>query len=129
MTTNNDAIEIKKETGERTTPIPSKLSGVLGSAWHKGKPDYACVFITRHEYNEKFEYDIWEFAWTQGEQPENREGDEDETRYYYLAWLDKDGEEYGDINDMAVGEYLVVEILPTIEETHQEWIKSFHTSA
>ena len=106
-----------------------RLSAVLGSAWQQGKPDYACVFLTRTKYKEKFEYDVWTFAWEQGEPPEDRSGDEDETKYYYLAWLDKDGEEYGDINDLVVGEYLVVEILPTMEEAHQEWVRSFHASA
>ena len=129
MTTNIDAIENKTDTEKNTMPIPSKLSGVLGSAWQKEKPDYACVFLTRHKYKDKHEYDIWEFAWTQGEPPEDREGDEDETRYYYLAWTDKDGEECDNIKDCQFDEYLIIEILPTMDEVHKEWVNSFHASA
>ena len=96
---------------------------------NKEKPDYACVFLTRHKYKDKHEYDIWEFAWTQGEPPEDREGDEDETRYYYLAWTDKDGEECDNIKDCQFDEYLIIEILPTMDEVHKEWVNSFHASA
>lgn len=119
---NNNADESPKADSVR-------LSAVLGSAWIKEKPDYACVFLTRHKYKERFEYDIWEFAWTQGEPPGDREGDEDETRYYYLAWTDKDGEEWDGIKDCDFDEYLIIEILPTMDEVHKEWVNSFHASA
>ena len=121
--------ETKNKTEQSTQADNVGLSAVLGSAWQKEKPDYACVFLTRHKDKERFEYDIWEFAWTQGEPPEDRGGDEDETRYYYLAWTDKDGEEWDDIKDCQFDEYLIIEILPTMEEVHQEWVKSFHASA
>ena len=122
-------METTNNTENNTEAPPVKLSDGLGSAWIKEKPPYACVFLTRHKYKERFEYDIWEFAWTQGEPPGDREGDEDETRYYYLAWTDKDGEEWDDIKDCDFDEYLIIEILPTMDEVHKEWVNSFHASA
>jgi hypothetical protein len=112
-----------KQNGLKKKAHPVKLSDGLGSAWQKEKPDYACAFLTRHKWKERFEYDIWMFEWQHGE------NNDDEKTLYYLAWLDKDGSEWDDIADCNYDEYLIIEILPTMEEVHQAWLKSFHTSA
>lgn len=89
--------------------------------WQKEKPDYACVFFTKHKYKEEFEYNIWRFMW---EYTEPLEDDDSETRHYYLAWINNEGDEWDDIEECNYDEYLVIEILPTMEEVHRDWIKS-----
>lgn len=87
-------------------------------SWQKEKPDYACVFLTR--YNG--EYNIWKFVWELGEPPETAE--DQESKYYYLAWTDKDGDEWDDIEECTFDEYLILEILPTMEEVHKQWTEA-----
>ena len=92
--------------------------------WISQKPDYACVFLTRNKWTERWEYDIYSFEWVQGEPPDDRPEEDEGTRYYYLGWFDKDGDEIDHIDGCAAKEFLIVEILPTQEEVHKEWIKS-----
>ena len=92
--------------------------------WVKDRPDYACVFVTRHRYKTKGEYNysIWRFEWQQGEPPNNLETDEN-TAYYYLAWNDDDGLEWDDMSGCDYEEYLVLEKLKTLEEMNKENVK------
>jgi hypothetical protein len=92
--------------------------------WITQKPDYACAFLTRYKFRDKWEYALYRFEWCQGEPPEDRSIEDEETRYYYLAWLDNDGEEWDDIAECKFDEYLVIEVLPTQDEVHKEWIES-----
>ncbi|MCK9209243.1 MAG: hypothetical protein M0P61_00265 [Ignavibacteriaceae bacterium] len=86
--------------------------------WQKEKPNYACVFLTR--YNG--EYNLWKFVWEPGEPPETEH--DEESRYYYLAWTDKDGDTWDDIEECTYDEYLVLEKLPTMEQVHEQYIES-----
>lgn len=91
--------------------------------WQKEKPDYACIFLTRDNGH----YNVWEFAWQHGapRNPEDAQyGNIDgETRYYYLAWLDNDGDEWDAIEDCNFDEYLVLRKLPTMDEVHKAWVE------
>ena len=86
--------------------------------WITKRPDYACVFLTRHwnKFRNRNEYNLWRFEWVQGEPPENAKED---TNYYYLAWLTNDWDEWDDIGECDYDEYLVLEKLPTLEELKQ----------
>jgi hypothetical protein len=88
--------------------------------WQKEKPDYACVFLTRHNG----EYSLWQFVWEIGEPPENEPRTDEESKYYYLAWVTNDGDEWDDIADCNFDEYLVLGKLKTMDEVHKEWIQS-----
>uniref|UniRef100_A0A6M3KZ22 Uncharacterized protein n=1 Tax=viral metagenome TaxID=1070528 RepID=A0A6M3KZ22_9ZZZZ len=88
----------------------------LGKCWTKQKPDYACIFLTK----ENDAYNIWKFCWEIGDPPDN--ADEDAI-YWYLAWADQDGDEWGDIAECDFDEYLILEILPTMDEVHKQWIE------
>ncbi|MFA7360786.1 MAG: hypothetical protein WC139_07090 [Candidatus Kapaibacterium sp.] len=90
-------------------------------SWQKEKPDYACVFLTRYN-GVPVEFNLWKFVWELGEPPETAE--DQEAKYYYLAWTDKDGDEWDDIDECTYDEYLVLEKLPTEEEVHQQFINS-----
>lgn len=79
--------------------------------WTKNKPNYACVFLTR----DNNEYDLWQFIWINSDVKED-------VVHYYLGWTDKDGEEWGDYEECNFKEYLVIDLLPTMEETHQKYI-------
>ena len=100
--------------------------------WTEQKPDFACIFLTRDKYQDKFEYSLWEFAWEHGEPTKAelkalKEGEE-ETRFYYLSWCDYNGEEQGDISECNFEEYLVLENLPTMDEVHKKWRESMKNS-
>lgn len=112
--------DIEREQVVKANPLDCEVS--LQKCWQKEKPDYACIFVTKH--NDTF--NSWQFAWEQGEHDEKdlKEGEE-ETRFYYLAWLTNDGDGWDDIFECDFDEYLVLQKLPTMEEVHQEWIKSF----
>ena len=92
----------------RENPVGEKVM----FQWTETIPDFACVFVARREYD----YSLWKFEWQIGEPPE---GGDDDTTYWYLAWEDADGEEYGDIADYNFGEILVIELLPTMEQTNE----------
>ena len=67
--------------------------------WQKERPNEPCVFITR-VWNDKlkmYDYDIYRF-----EKIDNGDGE-------YLAWLTKDCEEFGNINDCNFDEYFIIE--------------------
>ena len=89
--------------------------------WTTQKPDFACVFLTRNKSQKRWEYDIYRFEWCQCDPPID-EGEE--TSYYYLAWLDKDGEEIDDIAECACKEFFIIETLPTMDEVHNKWVQS-----
>ena len=84
--------------------------------WTQQKPDYACIFVTKHSG----EYNIWRFCWEIGEPPED-ETDTDETVYWYLAWTNQDGDEWDDIAECDFDEYLILELLPTMDKAHKQW--------
>ena len=86
--------------------------------WQKGKPDFACVVTTRSTYTSptgrtSTDYDLFLLEWTRC--------DEDDA--YYLACMDKDGEEWCALEELTVDEYLVIEMLPTMEEVHKQMSK------
>ena len=89
---------------------------MLQKCWTQQKPDYACIFVTKHSS----EYNIWRFCWEIGEPPEDAI-DTDETVYWYLAWTNQDGDEWDDIAECDFDEYLILEILPTMDEVHKQW--------
>jgi len=83
--------------------------------WTTLKPDFACVIATRSAWKSKagktsFTYDIFLLEWVRGD------GDNE----YYLACMDKDGEEWGALEELTVDGYHVLEILPTLDEVHKE---------
>ncbi len=84
----------------------------------KERPNFACIFVTRHDYKNKYKdkyyYNLWRLEWIPGD-----DEDDDNTIYYYLAWLDSDGNEWDDISECNYDEYLVLEKLPTLEELKQ----------
>ena len=92
--------------------------------WTTQKPDFACVFLTRHKYLDQWEYEIYRFEWCKCDPPIDPLIEGEETRYYYLAWLDKDGEESDDIAECACKEFFIIETLPTMDEVHNEWVQS-----
>ena len=42
-------------------------------------------------------------------------------KYWYLVWTNQDGDEWDDINECDFDEYLILEILPTMDEVHKKW--------
>lgn len=109
---------------EEKTPKPTSDSEVgveklvmLQKCWTQTKPDYACIFVTKHNS----EYNIWRFCWEIGEPPED--ATDDDMVYWYLAWTNQDGDEWDDITECDFDEYLVLEILPTMDEVHKQWIE------
>lgn len=85
-------------------------------AWTKEMPDFACVFVCRTKYRDRWEYNLFILDWEVGETPEG--GDED-TTYYYLALMDKDGEGWGDKDELSADEFKVIEILPTLDRINE----------
>lgn len=81
----------------------------------KDKPDFACIFLAKH----KGEYSLYKFCWEIGEASEN------DMPTFYLAWfeLSNDSSEYDAYDECAFDEYLVLEKLPTMEETHKAWLE------
>ena len=81
----------------------------------KDKPDFACIFLAKH----KSEYSLYKFCWEIGGYSEN------DTPNFYLAWfeLSNDSSEYDSYDECAFDEYLVLEKLPTMEETHKAWLE------
>lgn len=85
--------------------------------WQKEKPDYACVFLTRHkDSNNEFYYNLWRFEWAVGEGEPITEDYDEYTKFYYLAWCNGDGDEWDDIADCDFDDYLVLQRLKTLEE-------------
>ena len=78
--------------------------------WTTLRPEFACVFATKKHG----EYQIWRFCW---EMDESLTGVE---YGYYLAWTTNEGDEWDEIEDCDFEEYLVLEILPTMEEVHKD---------
>ena len=78
--------------------------------WTTERPDFACVFASKR----RDEYQIWRFCW------EMDESTTDDEYGYYLAWTTNEGDEWDEIEDCDFDEYLVLEILPTMEETHKD---------
>ena len=79
--------------------------------WTPSRPEFACVFATKHGT----EYDLWQFYWR-----EDKSTAEIGACNYYLAWADNNCDEWDEIEDCNFDEYLVLEILPTIEEVHKD---------
>jgi len=108
------------KTNKETTAQGVKSTAGLDNFWTKEKPDFACVFLTRHKIvtkkDEYFDYNLWRFDWEPGESPEDSSDDNENVIYYYLAWTDGDGDEWDDISECDYDEYLILEILPTLEE-------------
>lgn len=109
------------DMGETTELIYDALGRLeklvmLQKCWTQQKPDYACIFVTKHSS----EYNIWRFCWEIGEPPEDAT-DTDDTVHWYLAWTNQDGDEWDDIAECDFDEYLILEILPTMDEAHKQW--------
>jgi hypothetical protein len=85
--------------------------------WQNEKPMYACVFITKFNG----EYNLWKFCWEPGEH------DDEDSIPFYLAWTNIDGDTWDDIEECTFDEYLILEILPTMEEVHKQFVKSMLT--
>lgn len=94
--------DIADELMEAT--VPKKEEG-----WLTEKPvfDRDCILLTGTKIREKCEYSSWLIKWL----------DFDEGGYW--GWLNMDGEEYGDINDLHADLYNIIE-LPTSEEETKE---------
>lgn len=93
-----------------------------GSQWVAVKPDYACVFVGKRGDD----YSLWEFVWVQSEGSDFEAEDFQETEntiHYCLAWCDKDGDEYDDIEECNFDEYLVIAKRPTMDEVHAETVE------
>lgn len=88
----------------------------------KTKPDFACVFVSKRVCSGYNEYAVWQFSWELGEASEDVTDDDGETLYFYLAWLDQDGDEFDDIAECDFDEYLVLDRLPTMDAVHEEMI-------
>jgi len=106
---------MQKKSEKETAQGVMSTAG-LADFWVKKRPDYACVVLTRHKYKSKYEYNLFRFEWVVGEPPDDSADDDENVTYYYLAWLDNDGDEWGDVNECNYDEYLVIEKLPTLEE-------------
>lgn len=78
--------------------------------WTKTKPDFACVFVARRGDD----YGVWQFEWLH-----STDGD----LLFYLAWLTDDGDEFDDIEECEFDEYLILKLLPTMDEVRDEIIK------
>ena len=70
--------------------------------WTKEKPDKPCVFITRDKFKDKYEYAVWVI----------RKLDSMEDDKYYLGLLDGNGDEWGSLEDLGAGEYLIIDYEP-----------------
>jgi len=70
-------------------------------AWTTVKPDFKeeCICLTASEFYYGWEYHVWVIEYVN-----NGDGT-------YLAWLDGEGEEYGDLCDMKADMYNVLPIL------------------
>jgi len=116
-------IKMKMMNEEKTTPVIEKLI-MLQKCWTKQKPDYACIFLTKNKKSATIladsEYNIWCFCWEIGEPPVDV-SDEGIT-YWYLAWTDQEGNEWDDIAECDFDEYLILELLPTMDEVHEQYI-------
>jgi hypothetical protein len=112
--------DLQSEVQADLRKIADKLESAesISPDWKKEKPDIACVFACRTKIKDRYDYDLFTFDWERGEAPENVIED-DTTSYYYLAWLDQDGDELGDKEDLLAEEYLILEVLPTLEQ-HKE---------
>ncbi|MCR4330042.1 MAG: hypothetical protein NUV65_05880 [Candidatus Roizmanbacteria bacterium] len=106
---------MKTMNEEKITPTVEKLI-MLQKCWTKQKPDYACIFVTKNNS----EYNIWSFCWEIGEPPES--STDNGTTYWYLSWTDKEGYEWDDIAECDFDEYLILELLPTMDEVHEQYI-------
>jgi len=85
------------------------------NTWVTQKPDYACIFLTRHKWKDNHEYSLWKFDWVEGGVPEDAPYDEN-VHYYYLGWFENDGDEWDDIEACNYDEYFILEKLPTLKE-------------
>jgi hypothetical protein len=66
--------------------------------WSTVKPDFKeeCILVTAALVSGHWEFDAWIIEWANhGDGP-------------YLAWLTGDGEEYGDLADLAADKYLIL---------------------
>ena len=69
--------------------------------WTTTKPDFPCVVVTRTKYKERWNYQLWILEMVAGE-------DTDTQQFYYLGWLDRDGEEQGALGELLADEYLII---------------------
>lgn len=85
--------------------------------WTTERPDYACMFLTRHQYKGNHEYSLWKFDWVEGEPPENAPEDiHENTSYYYLGWFENNGDEWDAIEACNYDGYLILEKLPGLNQ-------------
>lgn len=87
----------------------------LEKLWQKEKPDYACIFVTRSADD----YQLWRFEWQVCDPPDDVKPEDYDKTWYYLAWTTIEGDEWDDIKECNFDEYLVLDLLPTLEETEE----------
>lgn len=102
-------------------PIEFIKKAINVPQWTTKKPDFACIFVSKKQYvhNNKKEYDyrLWMFAWELAEQTD------DNRLSLYLTWQEASGGEWDDIDECDFDEYLILELLPTEEETNKQIIE------
>jgi len=73
----------------------------IASGWRRKRPNRPCVLLTRNKFGKTWEYDLHLLEMVDGH---NAEG----SKARYLGWLDKDGVELDDINDMHYQQYKII---------------------
>ena len=68
--------------------------------WTKERPDKPCVFVTRDKFGDnEYDYAVWLI----------RKLDGIEDNEYYLGLLEGNGDEWGALEDLEAGEYLIID--------------------
>ena len=69
--------------------------------WTSKKPkfDKECLLITASKIANNWEYSVWTIKQLNNED------------FWYWGWLNGEGEEYGDLNDLRADKYLVLPFL------------------
>ena len=74
----------------------NKLFNRITTKWTKDKPDFPCLFATKHKYRSETCYDIFKLEYWVDEG--------------YLGIFDAtDGDEWGDLDDLTADEYFIIE--------------------
>lgn len=73
------------------------------SEWLTDKPTFnkECILLTASFFNDQWIYNSWQIKELYGEGFDNKE-------HYYWAWLNMDGEEYGDLSDLTADRYKII---------------------
>ena len=76
---------------------------MIYNKWLSEKPKFNkdCILITASKYKDKWNYTSYRIELVEGE-------DENFEKAWYWGWLDMDGSEIDDINDMVAQKYMVI---------------------